>query len=150
MPSEKKPKIKYYISEKGDVIDASIDDHTHFISFKRPVESKTAGEISALKLGGSGEKQKKDEWTVVVWEKGEVMPQSVWDEKRRHELLTEISGTITTATGSAPEDVAVSMTSGTVLPWATTPVTLGSVMCKNCWNLLPPNCRFCPNCGKPQ
>ena len=46
MPPKKKPKIEYYISDNGNVIDASIDDRTHFISFKRPVESRTGGEIS--------------------------------------------------------------------------------------------------------
>ncbi len=148
MSPKKKPKIKYHISDNGNVIDASIDDHTHFISFKRPIESKTEGEISISKLGGKRGKQKKDEWIAAVWEEGEVMPPSVWDEKRRHELLTKISGSIAVATGSAPGDIAVSTTSGTVIPWTTPPAALSQ--CRECGSILPPNCRFCPECGEPQ
>jgi len=145
---KKKPKIDYNISQNGNWIDASIDEKTHFISFRRTAESKTRGGVGIGLTGGKGEaeKERKDEWTAIVWEDGQVMPPSVWSEKRRKELLDNISGTISLATGSAIDKFKLSAASGTVIPWN---IWSGKT-CKHCGSEIHVSSKFCPACGKPQ
>ena len=93
-------------------------------------------------VGGKAEKTQKDEWTTVVWEDGETMPESVWSDKRRNELSKTIAETITTATGS--KEPTLSGYTGTVIPWHFSKTK----ECGNCKTQMPSGSRYCPNCGK--
>lgn len=144
---KQKPKIDYKLSDDGNVIDASVDKRTHFISLKRTVQSRKKGGLGfGAGFKAEGEKSMKDDWVAVVWENGTLMPESVWNEKRRKELLETISTTITTATGSPP---VMSAHSGTVIPWN----FVQSTKCPHCGEEFiavgGAGSKFCPRCGKP-
>lgn len=136
---EKKPRIRFNVSENGNIIDASIDEKTHFISFRRTLESS---DKATLGMKGGKEKQEKVEWQTFVWEDGTIMPESVWNDKKRKELSDEISSTITLATGS--EHPVISTGSGTVVPWSNPPPLK---QCVNCRQYISSNAKKCPSCG---
>jgi hypothetical protein len=150
---KKKPTIEYEVSADGNIIDASVDDKTHFISIRRQAESrmKGGGRINITGVRAEAEKERKDEWTAVVWEEGELMPPAVWDEKRRNELLSDIKGTISAALGSDPKNVTLTNHSGSVVSWPVSPPSSQVEKdCRECGAKIPSYSQFCPICGKQQ
>lgn len=138
----KKPYIDYKVSYEGNVIEAQIDEKTSFISLRRALKKRKKGALSFLpSIRGEGEIESEDEWITVVWEGGELMPPSVWDEKRRQEIMTGITDAISTVTGSSRENVRLASGSGTLVPWPST------TTCRNCGSLLSLGAKYCHVCG---
>lgn len=81
-----------------------------------------------------------DDKTSFVWEAGYgVMPQSVWDEKRKQGILEIAKNTISTATSTRVESISVK-TSVMVVLWS---------RYENCGAPMQPNSEFCFNCVSP-
>ena len=144
---KKKPETKYFTLHDGNMVVASVED-TVFISWRTQTQSRKKG---ALGLGSifpflgkvEGETERRDEWTGVVWEKSVgVMPRSVWDEKRRREILENMRDTISIATGSNRNDVTISGYAGTITP------SLQTKQCPYCNSNISTYFQFCPFCGK--
>lgn len=146
---KKKPKIEYEVSDNGNVIEARIDEKTSFISLKKPMKKRKKGGLRFLPgFGAEGETESENEWLMLVWEEGELMPPSVWDEKRRKEILELAKDTISTVSGANVENISVSAGTGTVWSWDAFARAFPE-KCKICGAPLPPNAKYCYNCGKP-
>lgn len=138
----KKPEITYKKLYDDNVIVAEVDG-SQFISWRTQITSRKKGGFGIAKLGAEGETERKDEWMGIVWdpERG-LMPRSVWDEKRRKEIIQNMKNTISEATGSRKDSIEITNVSGVVT--LTSPIP----HCPFCNSEIPVHSRFCPSCGK--
>jgi len=142
----KKPEIKYEILYDGNVIVAEVEGK-HFINWRTQIESRKKGGFGIVQLGAEGETERKDEWMGVVWEpETGLMPRSVWDEKRRQEIIENMKSTISQATGSSKENIAITNVSGVVA--LSSPIPSLSRRCPYCDSEVPVHSKFCLFCGK--
>lgn len=143
---KKKPEIKYNKLFDDNVIVAEVDG-SQFINWRTQITSRKKGGFGIAKLGAEGETERKDEWMGVVWEpeKG-LMPRSVWDEKRRKEIIENMKNTISEATGSRKDSIEITKVSGMVV--LTSPMLSTKKCCLFCNSEVPINSKFCLNCGK--
>lgn len=141
---KKKPEIKYNNLYDGNVIVAEVDDN-QFISWRTQTESRKRGGFGIAKLGAEAETGRKDEWMGVVWEpETGLMPRSVWDEKRRKEIIESMRDTISEATGSDKDSIEVTNVSG-IVPF---PSPSMNRRCPHCNSEIPFYSKFCLYCGK--
>jgi hypothetical protein len=143
---KKKPEIKYDILYDGNVIVAEVDGK-HFINWRTQIESRKKGGFGIAQLGAEGETERKDEWMGVVWEpETGLMSRSVWDEKRRKEIIENMKNTISEATGSSKDSIEITNVSGMVA--LTSPIPSTKKRCPYCNSEIPVYSKFCLICGK--